>query len=156
MRQSFAHSTEERGRFMLPSEPIEGPGWWVTIVASAMTLMGGGGIGALWKIRNDKNQGVAAHEINEDEARTAHWETLLRSQVQLLVEPLERQVGALTTEVAGLRAQVEASATREQESRRKYWRAVSHIRLLTSWISHHMPEGTPSPPIPSAELAEDI
>lgn len=144
---------------MLPSEsgvtPSDPIGWWATM-AGAVGLLMGGGFSALWKVRNDRKAGIEAHELSEDEQRNAHWESLLRSQIELVVDPLRKTIGDLNDEVEKLRGEVKSTTDLERATRSKYWRAVNHIRVTTAWIAQHMPPGTPAPPMLSADLAEDL
>lgn len=123
---------------------------------TAVGVLSGGGISAMMKAINDRKQGVDAHELSEDEARNSHWESVLRSQVELVVEPMRTTVKDLEKQVELLRGELKSAVEREASTRSKYWRSINHIRITTAWISQHMPPGTPSPPMLSADLAEDL
>lgn len=131
-----------------PSLPL-----WVTVVlAIATVLFGTGGIAAVLKVYADRRQGVQSHEMAEDDAIVARWKQLSESQIEMLLEPVQKRLTNVEKELEGVKREL-------GESRRKYWAAVGHIRQLYVWINRHMPEAiTTDPPLPAppANLAEDI
>lgn len=125
--------------------------WLVPTIAILTLLLGGGGIGALLKVRHDKRMGVAQQEVAEDDALSNLWKAIIEAQTKSLLEPL-------TTELADLRGRFTVLEGELALSRRKYWSAISHIRTLYTWISRHLPEDFEATKIPEppATLAEDL
>lgn len=125
--------------------------WLAPTVSILALLLGGGGIGAIWKARHDAKQGVAQQEVAEDDALSNRWRAIIETQTKSLLEPMQKRLGEVETEVATLKVELETS-------RRKYWSAISFIRTLYTWISRHLPPDieTTQIPEPPATLAEDI
>ncbi|QDP43581.1 hypothetical protein QDA09_gp44 [Microbacterium phage Tyrumbra] len=123
--------------------------WLGPLIAVATIVLGGGGLAALLRVRHDKRIGVAQQETAEDDALSNRWRAIIETQTKVLLEPMEKQIGELKGEVAGLKVEV-------AESRRKYWGAIGYIRTLSNWIARHLPESIEQVPPPPAVLAEDI
>ena len=125
--------------------------WLTPVIAIGTLLLGGGGVAALIKARSDSRQGVAQQETAEDDALSNRWKAIIEVQTKSLLEPLQTRLH----EVEGTVARLEKDL---QESRRKYWSAISHIRTLYTWIARHMPDDIEHTQIPNppAVLAEDV
>jgi len=130
-------------------EPDPSMPWLTPLIAIATIVLGGGGLAALLRVRHDKRLGVAQQETAEDDALSNRWRAIIETQTKVLLEPMEKQIGELKGEVAGLKTEV-------AESRRKYWGAIGYIRTLNNWIARHLPESVEQVPPPPAVLAEDI
>ncbi|AWY05397.1 membrane protein [Microbacterium phage Metamorphoo] len=130
-------------------EPDPSMPWLGPLIAVATIVLGGGGLAALLRVRHDKRIGVAQQETAEDDALSNRWRAIIETQTKVLLEPMEKQIGELKGEVAGLKSEV-------AESRRKYWGAIGYIRTLSNWIARHLPESIEQVPPPPAVLAEDI
>ncbi|QBI98129.1 hypothetical protein SEA_FIREMAN_46 [Microbacterium phage Fireman] len=130
-------------------EPDPSMPWLGPLIAVATIVLGGGGLAALLRVRHDKRIGVAQQETAEDDALSNRWRAIIETQTKVLLEPMEKQIGELKGEVAGLKVEV-------AESRRKYWGAIGYIRTLSNWIARHLPESIEQVPPPPAVLAEDI
>lgn len=125
--------------------------WLGPLLGIGSMLLGGGGLAALAKVRHDKRMGVSQQEVASDDALSNRWQQIIETQTQALLEPMQKRLADVESEVRRVKHELE-------ESRRKYWSAVSHIRLLYTWISRHLPadvEQTQIPEPPSS-LAEDI
>jgi predicted RNase H-like nuclease (RuvC/YqgF family) len=128
-----------------------------------------GGLGVLLRIRHEiRKLRAEAHHLDveaaatEDRADDEHtaalterWKDLIAAQTEAVVKPLrdevERQAGQIVTlrdEMSTMRAEFEALRTR-------YWRAITYVRALLTWVHRHhdQPAGLPSAP---AEIAADI
>lgn len=98
----------------------------------------------------DVEAAVAEDRAEDDHtaALTARYREMIAEQTEALVKPLRTEVEVLRAEVSSLRTEVELVRTR-------YWRAISHIRSLMTWIHRHHtdPDSLPSAP---AEISADI
>lgn len=125
---------------------------WLALVAGiGILLTGGGGVVAWMKQRRDAKNGIRQETRADEDSLNARAIAIVESQFTFLVKPLQEKVDELETKVKDLTTEVEAQKT-------KYWKAITHIRLLYSYIAKHMTnelETTPPPP-PPAELAGDI
>jgi hypothetical protein len=138
-----------------------GSSWVSSLIGTLTILLGGGGLAALMKVRHDKRMGIAQQEAARNDAvatqweamskaQSEHWQGIIEKQTKSLLEPLSRELAELRERVAALQADLNA---RQQ----KYWTAITHIRMLYSWISTHLPDADgASVPEPPAMLAEDI
>jgi len=125
--------------------------WLVPLITIATLLLGGGGIAAYYKVRVDKQLGVAQQESVEDDALSSRWRSIIETQTKVLLEPMKVELAEVKAEVKELRQENEAT-------KRKYWSAISYIRNLLMWIGRHLPDDleiTQVPP-PPVSLAEDI
>lgn len=135
---------------MLPAELTTNPNVpvWVTVfVAIATLVFGGGGVAALMKAHWDRQAGIEAHEVDEDDAITRHWEALSKAQIEVLLNPLRERLTEVEQTVKRLETELDAS-------RKKYWTAIPFIRVLLAMLHRHVPD-VALPPIP-ASIAEDI
>lgn len=125
--------------------------WLPTIITILTLLLGSGGLVAWRRLTHDKRLGIQQQELAEDDAFSARWKAIIETQTTTLLEPMQKRLGDVETEIRTVKTELE-------ESRRKYWSAISHIRVLYTWISRHMPEGLEQTQIPEppATLAEDI
>lgn len=125
--------------------------WLGPLIAIGTLLVSSGGIVAWRRLQHDKKVGVAQQETMEDDALSNRWRAIIESQTKSLLEPMTARLQTLETKVQSLEQELEAS-------RRKYWSAVSYIRILLTWIARHLPpdiEAT-SVPTPPANVTEDI
>lgn len=130
---------------------------WVGIVIAAFTgIGGGGGVAAILKARSDRQLGIDAGELAEDNALTERWKQLATAQVQLLMEPLRAEVSRLGAEIEKVKAESERVKAESEVARTRYWKAISYVRTLNSWIAKHVTDSTLTPPPPPADLADDI
>lgn len=117
-----------------------------------LLVFGGGGyagIAAIVKSVSDRRQGVAAHELAEDEAISQRWRAIIDAQVEALITPLREELAAVKEEQKVMKAELASTMT-------KYWRAISHIRALLLWITRYATEtSVPLPPAPE-EIMKDI
>ena len=135
---------------MSPASPL----FAILTVASTVVTIGGGLL--VWvkigpeirKLRAEAKRVDVDAAVAEDRAEDEHWAAIVRAQTEAVVQPLRQEVTDLRTEVASLRTEVELVRTR-------YWRAISHIRSLMTWIHRHHtdPAGLPTA---AAEIAPDI
>lgn len=125
------------------------PAVWVIVIAATGALLGGGGVGALLKVFSDHKQGVDQHEITEDDAIASRWQALSEAQVKNLLEPMEKRLKDVESEVRQLKSDL-------AESRTKYWRAIIYLRSLLSWVAQHVSEATPPPPPIPDVIREDV
>lgn len=134
---------------MTPNEALSP--WMPVIIALITGLLGASGIGAWIKQRHDKQIGIAAQEVTEDDALTTRWRTLIETQTKALLEPMQKRLTDVEAEVARLNVEL-------ADSRRKYWSAISYIRTLLTWIARHMPDDIEHTqvPHPPATVVEDI
>lgn len=123
-------------------------------------LVGGGGIGALLQRRRQGRKldaDALAVEVSaraaEVASEDAHWQALLKTQAEELLEPLRSEVGALRAEVERLRQETSSLRVEVETHRGRYIRALSYIRVLLAWARHPQTADIPQPP---AELAVDI
>lgn len=125
--------------------------WLAPTITVLTLLLGGGGIGALLKVRHDKRVGIAQQEVAEDDALSNRWRAIIEAQTVSLLKPMQERIGTLETKVGSLEADLEAS-------RKKYWSAVTYIRQLLTWITRHLPPDIESTQVPQAPatLVEDI
>ncbi len=123
----------------------------LSLVATALASLGG--VAALLKARADKKIGVAQQEAAEDDAISKQWHQIIETQTKALLEPMRAEITELKSEMREVKIELE-------KSRRKYWGAISYIRILLMWIGKHIEqigvdETTGIPPAP-ASIAEDI
>lgn len=125
--------------------------WLGPLLGVGSMLLGGGGLAALAKVRHDKRMGVSQQEVASDDALSQRWQQIIETQTQALLDPMQKRLSDVESEVRTVKEELE-------ESRRKYWSAVSHIRMLYTWISRHLPADveTAQIPEPPSALAEDI
>lgn len=129
----------------------ESPQWLGPLITVVTLLFGAGGIVAWRRLTHDKKMGVAQQEVAEDDALANRWKAIIEAQTKSLLEPM-------TTRLADVEAKVKALEGELEASRRKYWSAVSYIRILLTWIARHMPDNieNTSIPTPPANVTEDI
>lgn len=125
----------------------------LSVGASIVTI--GGTVFAWFKIRPEIQRLRAETRkvdvdaaVAEDRAEDEHWAAIVRAQTEAVVQPLRQEVIDLRTEVASLRTEVELVRTR-------YWRAITHVRALLTWIHRHHDQPTGLPVAPT-EIAADI
>ena len=125
--------------------------WLGPLITVVTLLFGAGGIVAWRRLSHDKKVGVAQQEVAEDDALANRWKSIIEAQTASLLEPMTKRLGVLEEKVSSLEGELEAS-------RRKYWSAVSYIRILLTWIARHLPEDIEqtSIPTPPANVTEDI
>lgn len=126
------------------------------LVFSFLAAGGLGGLGTfilVWpqirKIRAETRKVDVDAALAVDSAEDAHWQSIVKTQAEAIVEPLRTEVAALRGEVAGLRTEIEALRTR-------YWRSIHYIRDLLAWIAKHLPNADPGPPVIPADIAQDV
>jgi len=130
--------------------PAEPAAWTVPILAVLTLIFGGGGVAAILKARYDKKIGVAQQENAEDDSISIRWQRIIEAQTASLVGPLQKRLAEVEEKVKTLENEL-------TETRAKYWKAVKYIRTLMSWITIHVPaDDSKTPPIPPAEVVEDI
>lgn len=126
---------------------------WATLVTGIITVaFGGGGIAALVKARSDVRNGVRDSSRQDTDSLNARAIAVVETQFNYLVKPLQDKVNGLESKVETLKVEIEDAKT-------KYWKAVSHIRTLYTWISRHIPvdlDESTAVPAPPADLAGDI
>lgn len=125
--------------------------WLGPLITIVTLLFGAGGVVAWRRLTHDKKIGVAQQEVAEDDALANRWKAIIEAQTKSLLEPM-------TTRLADVEAKVKALEGELEASRRKYWSAVSYIRILLTWIARHMPDNieNTSIPTPPANVTEDI
>jgi len=123
--------------------------WLMPLIAIGTLILGGGGVAAYYKVRVDKQLGVAQQESVEDDALSNRWKAIIETQTKVLLEPMVKQIGDLQVEVAEVKVELASS-------RRKYWGAIGYIRTLHTWLNRHLPDSVEQVPPPPAILAEDI
>lgn len=132
-------------------DALPGTDWLAAGLGFLSALVGSGGVVAIYKARHDRKAGVAQQELDEGEAISAHWRSIIETQTKSLLEPMQKRLGEVEDEVKVVKVEL-------AKSRQKYWSAISHIRTLYTWISRHLPpevEATQIPEPPAA-LVEDI
>jgi hypothetical protein len=125
---------------------------WVTLLLGAVSLLlGGGGIVALVRARNDKIQGVAAQETEDENSQASRWKSIADTQLAALIQPLADRLAVVEAELIAIKAEL-------RKSEIKYRSAISYIRILLTWIAHHLPESETGehPPLPPETVAEDV
>jgi hypothetical protein len=125
---------------------------WLSPAITIFTLLAGtGGFVAWRRLAHDKKMGVAQQEVAEDDALAKRWQAIIEAQTKALLEPMTLRLKDVEDKVKLLEGELEAS-------RRKYWSAVSYIRILLTWIARHMPDNieATSIPTPPANVTEDI
>ena len=125
---------------------------WILIAgALSMLLFGGGGVVAWMKQRRDAKAGVRQENRADVDSLNAQAIAIVENQFNYLVKPLKEEVDKLKGEVKELRTEAENTRT-------KYWKAITHIRVLYSWIAKHMPAEVEVTmvPAPPEDLADDI
>lgn len=125
--------------------------WLAPLIAIAGLLLGSGGIVAWRRLTHDKRIGIAQQETVEDDSLSNRWKAIIEAQTKVLLDPMTNRIGTLEDKVGALERELE-------ESRRKYWSAVTYIRQLLTWISRHLPSGLEDTqvPAPPATVVEDI
>lgn len=125
--------------------------WINVLIGVVVALLGGGGVGAVIKARADKAAGVSQTETAEDDAVVARWQKLIETQTLILLDPLQKKVSGLETEVSTLKTELTAT-------HQKYWSAIGYIRQLLLWFNRNMPENMEDTQIPQApaRLTEDL
>ena len=125
--------------------------WLGPLITVVTLLFGAGGIVAWRRLSHDKKIGVAQQEAAEDDALANRWKQIIDAQTATLLEPMTRRLVVLEEKVSTLEGELEAS-------RRKYWSAVSYIRILLTWIARHLPPDIEQTaiPTPPANVTEDI
>lgn len=104
---------------------------WPTIAAF---LVGGGGVAWYNAVKQGK-QGDRAAEVAASDSGTSAWEKMLKTQVEVIVNPLKESVVSLTARVALLEAEREEWTRKE----RLYWK-------WTDDLVDHINAGNPPPP----------
>lgn len=137
----------------LASDVSPGPSmpWLTPLTTIATLLLGSGGVVAWRRLTHDRRIGVAQQETAEDDALSNRWKSIIESQTKVLLEPMTARIITLEDKVGTLEADLE-------ESRKKYWSAVTYIHQLLTWISRHLPPDIKSTQVPQApaSLVEDI
>ena len=121
----------------------------VPITTIIVALLGGGGVVAWVRANHDHKIGVAQQEAAEDDALSARWESLIRAQTESLIKPLQEQVASLTTKVDELDESL-------RQTQRRYWKSITYIRTLLTWVGRNLPHGSSTPPDPPEEIQSDI
>lgn len=118
--------------------------WWVlgTLITG---VLGGTGISAWVKARGDVKKGVREQDVSEENAESERWIKMIDTQAKALVEPLR-------IELADLRSRFNALELDLAASRRKYWVAVAHIRILRALLQR---AGIEVPPV-APQIEEDV
>lgn len=126
---------------------------WIAILTLVSTLLlGGGGVVAIYQARVGAKQGIREGNQKETDSLNARAIAIVETQFTFLVQPLQDKVVTLETRVQGLQTEIDTQ-------RSKYWKAITHIRTLYSWIARHIPtdlDETTQVPAPPADLAGDI
>lgn len=130
------------------TEPIP---WLSPLITIITLLFGAGGFVAWRRLSHDKKMGIAQQEVAEDDALAKRWQAIIEAQTKALLEPMTTRLKDVEDKVQRLEEELETS-------RRKYWSAVSYIRILLTWIARHMPDNieATSIPTPPANVTEDI
>lgn len=125
--------------------------WLGPLITVVTLLFGAGGVVAWRRLTHDKKIGVAQQEVAEDDALAKRWQAIIETQTKVLLEPMKAELAEVKGEVKEMRLELESS-------RRKYWSAVSYIRILLTWIARHMPDNieATSIPTPPPNVTEDI
>uniref|UniRef100_A0AAU7J8H6 Minor tail protein n=2 Tax=unclassified bacterial viruses TaxID=12333 RepID=A0AAU7J8H6_9VIRU len=131
--------------------PDPGMPWLAPLIAIAGLLLGSGGVVAWRRLSHDKRIGIAQQETVEDDALSNRWKSIIEAQTKVLLDPMTSRINTLETKVDTLEQELE-------DSRRKYWSAVTYIRQLLTWISRHLPSGLEDTqvPAPPTTVVEDI
>jgi hypothetical protein len=131
----------------MPTPELVAP-WlpWVALLVSA--VLGSGGIAAWVKLNKDSKQGIANHELDEENSEADRWRLIIETQTKNLLEPMKAQLQELQLKVERLEAELETS-------KRKYWLAINYVRILIAWIHRTTDVADLAPPAP-AEIAPDI
>ena len=123
---------------------------WLTAVGSlAGVVLGGTGLGVIIRARAQNRRD---HDEGSAVARAAHtdeWDRLVQRIYDTQVRPLEERMAGLEQKVIRMDEEI-------QTWRSRYWSAIEHVRRLTLWITRHMPDGIPAPPVPPATIADDL
>lgn len=118
---------------------------WLNIGYGLVTLLlGGGGVAALYKARQDAKQGARQGEIDEDVAISEQWRNIIETQAKSIVDPLVAQVSRLQGEVSVLQKEVKEL---KAEKDTLISRADSYEVYIETLI-HHIDSGK-GPPAPS-------
>lgn len=123
--------------------------WLVPTVGLIVGLFGGGTLTTLIQAKSDRKRGIGELEVAQDDAVAQRWQAIVNTQAESLISPLTKRIEDLEEDVVELRTKLDASMA-------KYWRAVTYIRKLQSYIIKHLPDGQKPPPDPPADIAEDI
>lgn len=127
-------------------EPLN---WLVAVGGLVGGLFGGGGIATYVQARTDRRKSVGEMEVSKNDAISAQWQAIVKTQTESLVAPLRESIREMEEEMDGLKGEL-------HDSRAKYWRAVTYIRKLQTYIIRHLPEGQAKPPEPPVEIVGDI
>ena len=125
---------------------------WVALVSAiAVILFGTGGVVAWLRQRQDAKQGVRQENRQDTDSLNARAVAMLETQFNYLVQPLQKKVDDLETDVTRLNEEVKTHAA-------LYKMAVKHIKVLYTWIARHMPNELDQTeiPAPPVELAADL
>lgn len=121
-----------------------------------------GGIAALLvaipqirKIRSEARKSDVDAAVAEDRADDEHWAAIIQTQAEAVVRPLREELDRVSAKAAALEQRLDRMQADFDTLRTRYWRAISHIRSLMTWIHRHHtdPDSLPSAP---AEISADI
>ena len=138
------------------TDPTPGGYWWVMPAIAFLTLLlGSGGVVAYRRLKLDRQMGVAAQEISEDDAQSARWQKIIEAQTESLVMPLRDRLREVSGELSELEKGQKTLHAEVAMTRTKYWRAIQYVRTLHTWIRARHGHDVEPPP-PPAEIAGDI
>lgn len=110
-------------------------------------LLGGGGLVAWYKARQEAKQGIKQVEISEDVAISDQWRTIIETQTKSIVDPLVAQVARLQGDVTLLQQKVESLQQEKGELVRRADAYEDYIEVLVRHIRDELPPPEPARPV---------
>lgn len=121
--------------------------WLNYVYGFVALLLGGGGLAALYKARQDAKQGAKQGEIDEDVAISEQWRNVIETQTKSLVEPLVGQVARLQGEVSVLQGEVRALKEEKNVLIGRADAYEDYIDILVRHIREELPPPEPARPV---------
>lgn len=123
---------------------------WASFIGPLVaSLLGGGGIVGILNWRSQKKRGIRQEDRADDDAMSRRAQDLIKTQFEMLVQPLQAEVGRLREEVVAMKLSLDMQ-------RNRYWRLITYTRSLRLWGSAHVKPEAPKMPDPPSDLSEDL
>lgn len=127
---------------------------WLNYAYPAVgVVLGGGGIAAFYKARQDARKGLRETELAEDVELANQWRAIIETQTKSLLDPLTDQVAHLQASETTLRVQVRELRDEVAELREERRGFQYRETLLWDWtdrlvdhVNAHRPPPAPDPP----------
>jgi len=130
---------------------------WLSAISGTLgAIVGSGGLVLIFRARaqnrRDHDEGAAVLRA----ANTEEWDRLVQALHETQIKPLLERLGKQDERLDAQDRKIAQMDEEIQTWRSRYWSAIEHVRRLTMWITRHMPDGIPAPPIPPASIADDL